>query len=101
MNNRIRGGALALAFFALALSGCTTSGVLTPTAATEITTALAIGCPIVLVVETSGLALTAAESAAAKTLALACPPNPPPTSAAIAAADLISAYTILEPLLKK
>ncbi|MFZ1109876.1 MAG: hypothetical protein WAN43_16195 [Rhodomicrobium sp.] len=90
-------GALALA----SLAGCATNGALTPTAATDITTALAIGCPILSSVQGSGLKLNASAKAAAATLALACPPNLPPTSAVVAAADLVSAYTILAPLIKK
>ena len=92
-------GALALAG-ALAVSGCTATGTLTPTAATDVATALTIGCPILGMVQASGLKLNAVEAGAESTLELACPPNPAPTSATVAVADLVGAYTILSPLIK-
>jgi len=90
-------GALTLACAALA--GCTSTGSVTPAVSADIVNALAIGCPIAAAIQISGLPLNAAEKAALATLALACPPNPPPTSAAVAATDIIAAYVALEPLL--
>jgi hypothetical protein len=90
--------AAALACFALA--GCAANGTLNPSTDTAIQNALAVGCPIVATVQASSLPLTSYEKSAVTTLALVCPPNPPPTSAVIAAEDIISAYMILEPLIK-
>ena len=91
-------GAAALACFALA--GCAASGTLNPAAETAIQDALAVGCPSRR--GDSGFEPVAQqyEKSAVTTLALVCPPNPPPTSAVIAAEDIISAYMILEPLIK-
>ena len=93
--------ASAAAFACLSLVGCAANGTLNPAADTDIQNALAAGCPMVAAVQASNLPLNSYEKSAVATLALACPPNPPPTSAVIAAEDIISAYTILEPLLNK
>ena len=65
----------------------------------DIASALAVGCPILATVKAMNPKMTSVQSAAAKTLALACPPNSPPTSAMVAVADLVQAYAILQPLL--
>ena len=83
---------------ALALSGCQTPN--SATTISDIQTALAVGCPVVSAIQSSALKLTTAQRAALNTLALACPPNPPPTAAGVVLADLISAYTILAPLVQ-
>ena len=93
-------GALALVT-AASLAGCTPSGSLNPSAEADIQNALAVGCPIVAAVQASSLPLNSYEKSAVATLALVCPPNPPPTSAVIAAEDIISAYMTPEPLLNK
>lgn len=92
-------GAVALA--GLALTGCTSTGALNPAASAEIESALAVACPVLNVVQSSNLSLNAYQKSALTTLALACPPNPAPTSAVVAAADIVNAYTVLQPLLNK
>jgi len=92
-------GAVALALCAAA---CTSSGSLTPPANTDVTDALAIACPVEAAV-TAQLAadkipLSAQAQAAFTLLNGLCPPNPPPTSAVVAAIDIVSAYAVLEPL---
>ena len=91
----------AVALVCLALSGCTSTGALTAAASTDIESALAVACPVLDVVQSSGLSLNVYQKSALTTLALACPPNPAPTSAVVAAADIVSAYTTLQPLLNK
>jgi hypothetical protein len=88
--------ALALA---LALAGCNAPN--SATTISDINTALAVGCPVVTAVQSSGLRLTNAQRAALNTLALACPPNPPPTAAGVVLVDLVQAYGILAPLVQK
>jgi len=90
-----------LAGFSVTMCGCTSNGTLNSTATADMQNALAVACPIVGVVQASTLPLSGAQKAALSTLTLACPPNPPPTSALIMAEDIISAYTILQPLLQK
>ena len=90
--------AAALACFALA--GCAANGALNPSADAAIQNALSVGCPILAAVQASSLPLNSVERSAVRTLALVCPPNPPPTSAVIAAEDIISAYLILGPVIK-
>ena len=84
---------------ALALSACQAPN----SAATisDINTALAVGCPVVAAVQSSTLKLTNVQRAALNTLALACPPNPPPTAAGTLLVDLVQAYSILAPLVQK
>jgi hypothetical protein len=91
-------GASALA--PLLLCGCTATGALDAAAASDVQAALDVGCPVLNVVQSSNLRLNAIQKSALATLVTACPPNPPPTSAVVAAADLIAAYTTLQPLLK-
>ena len=91
---------IVLTFVALCFASCSATGSLNVSASTDITNALAIGCPIVSAIQASNIALNSVQRSALGTLALACPPNPPPTSEAVAVADLVSAYTILQPLMK-
>jgi len=67
----------------------------------DITAALAEGCPILTAVEISKPPLNPLELAAEATLAKACPPNPPPTNAVVIVADIIAAYTALQPFIPK
>ena len=67
----------------------------------DVTSVLAEGCPILAVVEASNPPLTKLELAAEATLANACPPNPAPTNAVVVVADIIAAYTALEPFIPK
>jgi hypothetical protein len=83
----------------VSLAGCAANGALTSAANTDVVNALAISCPIVAVVQASALPLSAIEKSSVATLELACPPNPAPTSAVIAAADIIAAYIALEPVI--
>jgi hypothetical protein len=87
-------GALALA--CLSLAGCNSALV-----QTDIAAALNYGCPVVAAVQAQNPKLSNAQLAAEKSLALACPPNPPPTSIAVAASDLVGAASLLLPLLPK
>lgn len=94
-------GALACALAApVGLGGCSNTGQLNGSAVGDVATAIAVGCPLLALIQKSGVKLNATQSAAAATLDLACPPNPPPTNAIVAGSDLIQAYTILKPLLK-
>ena len=83
---------------ALALAGCQAPN----SAATiqDIGTALAVGCPVVASIQASTVKLNATQRAALNTLALACPPNAPPTAAGVLLSDLIQAYVILAPLVQ-
>ena len=90
-------GASAIALAMLA--GCSATGTLNPAMTSDIQAALSTGCPILGAVQASGLPLNKYQASAVATLALACPPNPPPTSAYVAASDLIAAYVTLQPLL--
>jgi hypothetical protein len=92
---------MALAGLALlGLAGCNSNATISTAVTSDIQAALNVGCPILAAVQASSLKLSNAQHAAATTLALACPPNPPPTSAVVAAIDLVNAYTILQPLIK-
>ena len=91
-------GALAVAAF---VSGCTANASLTAAADSKLRTALAVGCPIARAIRTSPLELNAYQSASLQALELACPPNPPPDSAVIAIEDIIQAYLLLAPLVKR
>jgi hypothetical protein len=93
-------GALALALLAAGLAGCNSNGAVSVSVAGNIQAALNVGCPILASVQAANLSLNATQKASETVLALACPPNPAPTSAVVAVADLISAYTILQPLIK-
>ena len=81
------------------LVGCTSTGALNPTATTDIQTALSVGCPILATVNALAITPNKTQIAALKTLALACPPNLPPTSAIVAVTDVIAAYELLQPLI--
>lgn len=89
-------GAIALASCAAA---CTSTGALAPTAQSDITTALAIACPVVAALngKTPGDFNT---QAAYSLLASLCPPNAPPTNAVVAALDILNVYEVLKPLVK-
>jgi hypothetical protein len=91
--------ATAVALACMTLIGCAANGALNPAATNDLQQALTAGCPILGALQSSGLPLNKYQKSALATLALACPPNPPPTSAIIAAADIIAAYTTLQPLL--
>jgi hypothetical protein len=93
MNKFALASALGLAIFSLA--GCNQQ------LQSDVTSALAEGCPILTVVEASNPPLTKLELAAEATLANACPPNPAPTNAVVVVADIIAAYTALEPFIPK
>ena len=86
---------------ALSLSGCAQQGAPSSSTIQNINDALAVGCPIVTAVQNSAVSLNSAQRQALALMALACPPNPPPTSVAVATADLISAIVVLQPLLAK
>lgn len=86
-------------FAALALAGALSA--CNQTQITNIQTAAAVGCPVLSAIQTSGLRLNAAQSAAVRTLALLCPPNPPPTAATVVLSDVIQAYQTLAPLVGK
>jgi outer membrane lipoprotein SlyB len=90
----------AVALVCLLLPGCAANGALSANAASDVQTALGVGCPVVTVIQSSNLKLNAYQKSALSTLALACPPNPTPTSAAVVVADLIAAYATLQPLIK-
>ena len=90
---------LAAALPLLALFGCAANGTLTSAASSDLTTALALACPLLDSLQGANLNLNAYQKAALKSLQTACPPNPPPDSLAVAAADIVSAYEILLPLL--
>ena len=91
-------GACALVSFLF--SACAQNTSLNPAATADIQSALAVGCPIVAAIQGSSLKLNAYQQSALTTLALVCPPNPPPTTEMVAIADVIAAYTTLQPLLK-
>jgi len=97
---RIVSSMSALAVAGLALTGCNATLSLNPTATTQLQNALAVGCPILAAVKSSGLPMNAYQQAAVNTLELACPPNPPPNTALVAVEDIIAAYSVLQPLLK-
>jgi hypothetical protein len=84
-----------LALASMSLAGCNQQ------LQSDVTSALAEGCPILAAVETSNPPLNKLELAAEATLANACPPNPAPTNAVVVVADIIAAYTALEPFIPK
>lgn len=84
---------------ALALSACDK-----PNSAATISdfdTALALGCPVVASIQAGGKTLSALQRAALATLAIVCPPNPPPTAAGVVLSDIVRAYGVLAPLVVK
>jgi hypothetical protein len=82
----------------LGLTACTPTGGLLPPATNDVNAALAQACPVLAVL--AGLKLSTAQNLAYNTLAIACPPNAPPTNAVTVALDLITAYNTLSPLIK-
>ena len=84
---------------ALALAGALSA--CNQTQITNINTAVAVGCPVLSAIQSSGLRLNTAQTAAVRTLALLCPPNPPPSAANVVLADVIAAYQTLAPLVGK
>jgi hypothetical protein len=93
-------GALALGVIGVGLAGCNSNGSVNVSVTSNIQSALNVGCPILAILQASNLSLNSTQKASKTVLALACPPNPPPTSAVVAVADLIAAYTILQPLVR-
>jgi pectin methylesterase-like acyl-CoA thioesterase len=87
--------ACALALAAFSLAGCNQQ------LQSDVTSTLAEGCPILAAVEASNPPLNKLELAAEATLANACPPHPAPTNAVVAVADVIAAYTALEPFIPR
>lgn len=92
--------ASAAALGCVMLVGCAANIGLSATATADLQQSLAVGCPILGAIQSSSLPLNKYQKSALSTLALVCPPNPPPTSAVVAVADVIAAYTTLQPLLK-
>jgi len=88
-----------VALACVTLMGCAANVTLNPTATADLQHALATGCPILAGLQSSRLPFDKYQESALNTLALVCPPNPPPTSALVAVADIIAAYTTLQPLL--
>ena len=91
---------------ALSLAGCAANGTLNPTAQAELQNALNLACPIIAQVQTavdSGQLKkpNANVQSALATAETACPPNPAPTNAVAAVADLIAAYNAAQPLIAK
>ena len=85
--------------FVAPLLGCSSSLSTTAFTATAIQSDLASYCSIVKAVQTSNLVLNRTQVAALSTLALACPPNPAPTSSSTILQGALEAYEILSPLL--
>jgi hypothetical protein len=96
MKALLSSGALALA---LGATGCTSTGALNPTASSDITSALAVACPVVAAVSEK-VPSDANSQAAYSLLVSLCPPNAPPTNAVVAALDILNAYEVLKPLVK-
>jgi hypothetical protein len=92
--------AFALGIIGASLAGCNSNGSVSVSVTSTIQAALNVGCPILATVQASNLPLNSTQKASETVLALACPPNPAPTSAVVAVADLIAAYTILQPLVR-
>ena len=86
---------VAVAAVCVALAGCNQTQI------TDINTAVAVGCPVLSAIQSSSLKLNAAQTVAVRTLALLCPPNPPPTAATVVLSDVIQAYQTLAPLVGK
>ena len=87
---------------ALGLAGCSaTTGTLTPAAQTTVQQYLDAYCPVEAAVRVQAQAGSASVKAADKVLQSACPPNPAPTNAVVAAVDLLNAYNVIAPLVAK
>jgi hypothetical protein len=80
---------------ALSLCACAPTGGLSPAAQDDIANALATSCPILAAVGDK-VASDSRSQAAYSLLASVCPPNPAPTSAAVAALDILNAYYLLK-----
>jgi hypothetical protein len=91
----------ALAAASLTLSACANSLQLNPQAADDVNAALAQVCPLVTVVQPYLDQFNGNVTKAYNIVASACPPNPPPTNAIVAAADLFAAYEVLKPYTKQ
>jgi len=79
----------------LGLTACTSTGALTPTAATDVNNVLALACPVLCTL--AGKTLSTNQNLAYNTLSIACLPNAPPTNAVQVAIDLIAAFDVLAP----
>lgn len=91
---------LALAALPLsALSGCNSATSTQVT--TDISAALAFGCPVIAAIQAQKPALSNAQAAGLQALVNVCPPNPAPTSISVAATVLIADANLLLPLLPK
>lgn len=82
---------------ALALAACANSVALNARAAADVTAALAQVCPLVDIAKPYLGQFNGTAKSAYDVIASACPPNPPPTNAIVAAADLLAAYEVLKP----
>lgn len=96
---------VAIALLGLLAAGCARdangdlTGALSGSAEKDVVAALALACPIAAVSQ-SVVPQNAKSQAAYGVLVSVCPPNPPPTSAIVAAADILNAYLVLKPLVK-
>jgi hypothetical protein len=90
----------AAAGMAATLVGCAANEDPLASAQASLSAALAVGCPIVAAFKAVDIPLNIYQASALNMLALACPPNPPPSSTNVVVADLVNAYMILRPLIK-
>lgn len=88
-----------VAAIALCLSACMPAGGPSPSAQNNIANALAASCPILAAAKSSASSGAAIQGAYAL-LANVCPPNAPPSSAAVAALDILNAYGALRATIK-
>jgi hypothetical protein len=86
-------GGLALVVAAAAPPSCSDQ------ARSDMTATLATICPVATSDQAVALSIhfSRQETTAWKLIELACPPNPPPTSIAVAAIDIVNAAALLEP----
>ena len=82
---------------ALALSACANSVTLNTRATADVAAALAQVCPLADIAKPYLGQLNGNARNAYEIVASTCPPNPPPTNAIVAAADLLAAYQVLKP----
>ena len=82
---------------ALALSACANSVALNARATADVAAALAQVCPLVDIAKPYLGQFNGNARNAYDVIASACPPNPPPNNAIVAAADLLAAYQVLKP----
>lgn len=99
MHRRLVGALMGFAICALA--GCTSVGTLTPAAQADLQTALNDACPILASAQPILAGASKQVKSAANVLALACPPNPPPANAFVAAEDIVAAYEIVAAFVHK